>query len=275
MIHVFDRLFLLPPTGAALEAPLVAGARLAPDEEVSVRGDGTEGVDARRFVIEAETASDAAAATIERWQRAGYAVRAFCVGLDGHAAWAEPVPVRVSQTGRTGRATWSIRLFSALREARIHRRSVVNLLTAPFLPVAEEGYDDFDPVALTLLQSGLNDGDAGATWTAVVPCGPGLTVAASVIVDAGHTLTGSEALIRATALDAAGSALSNVSAALAVGGLGPHATATMVTPPGTHALRWTLEVEPTPTGGDLAVSVPCLRVAAPLSRTSVTTPVAY
>ncbi len=273
MIHVFDRLFLLPPSGSALEVPLVAGARLAPDEEVSVRGDGTEGVDARRFTLEAETANDAAAATIERWQRAGYAVRAFCVGLDGHAAWSEPVPVRIAQTGRAGRATWSVRMFSALREARVHRRSVVNLLSAPFLPAPSSTYNAVDPVALTLLQTGLDDGDGLVTWTAAVPCGPGLVCAASLVVDAAHTLTSGEATLRLSSLDAAGSAITNVTVAL--GGFGVISTATLTTPAGTHAVEWKLEVSATPTGGDLAVSTPTLRVQAPLSRTSVTTPVAY
>lgn len=275
MIFQFDRLTLIPDgEGAALTVPLVRGGRLDVEEETSVRGDGTEGVDARRFTLEADTASDAAAATLERWSRAGRSVRALAVGLDGHAAWSEAVPLRLMQTERSGRATWRVRLFSALRDARIHRRGAVNLIADPaFHPrPAPGGYAAVDPVDLSLTQY-LDDGDYEVVWMSSVPCGPGAAAAASVSVLPGHTLGADEATVYAVALSHAGTVLA--SQQMALGGIGAISTPLLTTPTGTVAVAWQLAAHSDAMGGLLQVETPCLRIAAPLDRTGVGVPVAY
>lgn len=137
MIYGYETLTLLPDTGSPLTVSVASQDLYTRTDEVSVRGDGSEGIDARTHTLEALVVDAAALATLERWAASGQLVRAFAKGVEASIVWDEPCRVRVlpqPQQG-AGRHRAKVRLFTALQGARIVG-PVVNLISGRFAPSA-------------------------------------------------------------------------------------------------------------------------------------------
>jgi len=114
--NIVDQIVLFDATGVSVTITDALDAPLYIEEfQTSVRGDGSERVDARTSVIQIFTADGNALAQLRNWQNANTLVRAFIVGRDRVLRWLEPVVPRV---------------FELQSESMVALRSVVRLFTA-------------------------------------------------------------------------------------------------------------------------------------------------
>lgn len=258
MIYGYGTLTLIPDTGSPLTVSVASQDLYTRTDEVSVRGDGSEGIDARTHALEALVVDAAALATLERWAASDVLVRAFAKGVEASVVWDEPCRVRVlpQQQQQAGRHRSKVRLFTALRDARV-AGPVVNLLAGPFLP---DGFGKLTRAVTYTLDYET------VVYESIVPCVGGVTAAASVVYPETTTETGT---LEIAALASVGVGLASATCDFST----PARACTLALPSGTKFVRWRLTIQGD--GVTYTASEPCLRVAMPVMATAITQPVGY
>lgn len=259
MLYGYETLTLIPEAGQSLTVGVTSQDLYTRTDEVSVRGDGTEALDGRTHALEALVVDAAALATIERWERSGVQVRAFALGLEASLVWDEPCRVRVVPEGqqKAGRHRAKVRLFTALREARVIG-PVVNLLQGAFLP------GGFDPVTRSVTHT--LDYET-VVYESIVSCMGDITASVSVVYPEATTETGT---LEIAALSSPTVGLASSTCDLTT----QNRACTLALPSGTRFVRWRLTIS-SEYPVTISPSEPCLRVATPIMTTPITQPVAY
>lgn len=273
--HLYQQVILFDASTVIRVERALGSGMYAKEVKASLRGDGTQRIDAVEHSLTVTTYDAVALAQMRLWEAAQTSVRAIAFGPDRTLQWLEGVPgYLVPGPDSPGAPVAEVfRLSSAKRTAKIY--SARNNLLARYLWTASALPSDLTPSSATLgaVAGGFSMTVAASTLgTARIdtpcPLEAGQSVQAQVDV-VSHTfdLVGGDTLsLTLQALNSAGSVVG--SGLVSINGTGV-VSVTLVCPASTYTLRWLLS------GQNDGASPVMVTLRAPTLRIGTGVPVLY